>query len=144
MAHTNTVQMNPSQVEYILSKFPEEYRARLRLYTGEELFYCYRLAQYQPKMVDGLYKSGDVFYMALKRKFFQWLKSECKQHTDDKDKVYTTYWLNGVKVYPIEPAAWVKLGAKFRSSFYGFVYEVSLKPEVIQALANEFNNRRAA
>lgn len=92
--------------EKLLSRFPEEYREKLRLYTGEELFYIYKLATYKPKKikVDGVdmgFTGSDMLFLSLKAKLFRWLKGQEK--------------------WGVNPAVWQKLGRKFRYSFEEYI-----------------------
>jgi hypothetical protein len=98
----NGIPVHVTDYEGLLSKFPEVYRDKLRVYTGEELFYMYKLALFNPKPAKEMgYKSGDILYMALKQKMFRWLKGEER--------------------YGIHPHAWRKLGSKFKYGFLDFV-----------------------
>jgi hypothetical protein len=71
------------------------------MYTGEELFYFYKMCSLTLKRAkdkDGssLYVK-DMFFLSLKSKFYQYMRGEIK--------------------YPIYGDAWIKLHHRFRSAF---------------------------
>jgi len=85
----------------ILTKFPEKYRDKLKLYTGEELFYVYKIMTYKATMKNGGYNSSDILYLSLKAKMTRYLK--------------------GNEKYGIHANALPKLGMKFQSQFHGYI-----------------------
>lgn len=98
----NTREVLPHAYQHILEQFPEAYHEKLAVYTGEELFYAYKLILFSPKKDrNGDIKPSDVFYLALKAKLIRWLQ--------------------GKEAYPIAPMAWGKIGAKFRAEYYAFL-----------------------
>jgi hypothetical protein len=76
----NTVSVPASDFETILSKFPEQYRWKLRAYTGEEIYYLYRICTYKPKLDNNgqLTNSSDGFILSQKARCFKWLRGELK------------------------------------------------------------------
>lgn len=103
----NGIRVSAEDYALLLSKFPEQYREKLKLYTGEELFYVYKLAIFKPKRdPEGNISASDMTYMALRAKFMRWLKGEDK--------------------HPLYPSAWDKL-RRFRSEFQAFIEESSVK-----------------
>jgi hypothetical protein len=97
-----------SQYESILNKFPIQYRDKLRFYTLQELFYIYKLATYkmrEDKDIGG-FKSGELFYNALKTRLFAWLKGE-----------YNEYF---TLVKPIPPTSLDKIGRRFNREWNKF------------------------
>jgi len=100
----NIIKLTKPEYELILSKFPEYARDMLRIYTGEELFYVYKLCCFKPiRDKHGDLKSGDVFYLAMKAKMIAYLLGKLDQYSRS--------------IKPIHPNAWGKLGSKFRYEF---------------------------
>jgi hypothetical protein len=89
----NTVAVSQKVYAYLMDKFDDSYYMKLSKYTGEELFYTWRLATYQTK---------DVFWLSLKAKLFRYLRDE-----DEK--------------YGIHPTAWIKLRSRFQREFEEFL-----------------------
>lgn len=99
------------EYEVILSKFPVSYQLPLRIYTFEELYYCYRLAQHKLAVdKNGDTKSGDVFYSAMKKKLFSYLKG-------DRDKY-------GRVALPIDGLAFEKIGSKWKHDYSIYIQEL--------------------
>lgn len=120
----NVVPVKGSDYNGLLTKFPEQYREKLRLYTGEELFYIYKLATYKPRIVAGTISNGsDAFFNGLKFKLFRWLKGDQK--------------------YGVHPSAWLKLGSRFRGQFHEFVID-SLTIDMIDNLTKSVNAKRVS
>jgi hypothetical protein len=113
----NEIRISREDHAVILSRFPEAYREKLRMYTGEELYYVYRLMTFKPSPGREL-KSGDVFYLALKAKMYRFLRGQDK--------------------HPIYPAAWAKLGSKFRFDFHEAYDNTVELEEAIKALKAKF------
>ena len=105
----------------LLSKFPEQYREQLKMYTGEELFYVYKIATLKVRRNKaGDIPGSDMFFLSLKYKLFRWLKGEtcqCLKH----GKKHCGHGIN--------PMAWAKLGSRFKQEFYGYVVECVYNPE---------------
>jgi hypothetical protein len=100
----NLITLTKSEYELILSKFPEYCRDMLRLYTGEELFYAYKLCCFKStKDENGDVKGSDIFYLAMKAKMIAYLNGMLNEY--------------GKSVSPIHPNAWPKLGKKFKYEF---------------------------
>jgi len=98
----NGISVSKTQYDKLLSKFPEQFRDRLRVYTGEELFYVYKTCTYAPtKDKSGIYKGSDVLLMAIKAKLFRYLKGQEK--------------------YPVQ--GWHKLGFRFKRGFHEFILQ---------------------
>jgi hypothetical protein len=123
--------IRPSQFESLLSKFPEMYRDKLRLYTGEELFYVYKLLTFDSSPDSkGDWKSKDLFYLGLKAKVIKWLKGE----KDEYGRLYQ----------PLYPSAWAKL-TRFKSLYIEYVgtYEAPTR-DSLDALREKMNAKVAA
>ena len=96
MSSINIIQLSTQQQVDLLSKFPLAWQDKLKIYTGEELFYFYKLCTLTVKKGEsGLVRN--MFFLALKSKFYRWM--------DGKEK------------YPIYGDAWIKLHHKFRYVF---------------------------
>ena len=101
----NFISVTKEDYEKLLSKFPEQYRWKLRAYTGEELYYIYRICTYKPRLdAQGcLTNSSDGFILAQKTRCFKWLKGELKSG--------------------INTAVLNRIGRKFRQGFHDIVVE---------------------
>lgn len=69
----NVLAMSPFDYEWLLTKFAFPYREKLRMYTGQELYYVYKICTYKPKDKASL-QSFDLFILQLKAKTMRWLK----------------------------------------------------------------------
>ena len=129
----NIIKLTKSDYELILSKFPEYCRDMLRLYTGQELFYAYKLCTFKPtKNKDGDYRSGDIFFLAMKKKMQNYLNGILDEY--------------GRSFKPIHPNAWEKLGAKFKYEFeeqYATITDLATEEE-LKMLYARLNEKRIA
>jgi hypothetical protein len=135
----NQLKVSTVQYEALINLFPEAYRERLRVYTGEELYYAYRIALYEGRRnrMTKDYSSGDVFYLGLKTKLFRYLKGI---------KTPGAYGIMREQ-QPISPAAFLKIGSKFRADFnevYGFEDAPKVSAEALDTLKNSINSKRVA
>jgi hypothetical protein len=91
----------PSKPHYdkILSCFKPEWHDKLRVYTGEELYYVYRIMTYKPRYGD--MRSSDVFFLVIQNK----IRNYCE----------------GKSRYCVNPLAFGKLGRRFKDDFMEFV-----------------------
>jgi hypothetical protein len=87
----------------LLSKFPEHWKQTLLMYTGEELFYFYKLCCM--KVIKNGDNTKDMFFLALKNKFYAYMNQDKRLD----------------KLYPISGDAWIKLHHKFRYAFEQYV-----------------------
>jgi hypothetical protein len=69
----NYLHMNPFDYEWLLNKFHPSFHEKLRVYTGQELFYCYMLCTFKPKNPKAV-KHSEVFFLAMKAKQLAWLR----------------------------------------------------------------------
>lgn len=77
---TNYMEFPVSIYNKLLARFPEEHQEKLRMYTGQELFYIYKLCKYEAKKeADGSLREADWKFLALKAKMFAWLKGQVKR-----------------------------------------------------------------
>lgn len=75
----NTVQFSVVLYDELLSKFPIEYQAKLRRYTGQELYYIYKLCTYKPRLNrDGYVPPTSLKFLSLKAKVYRWLRGQEK------------------------------------------------------------------
>lgn len=130
----NTVLM--SKYALLLSKFPVEYRDKLTIYTGEELYYIYQLCVYVGKQdKNGMYTGRDLLFMSLKAKFFRYLKSELNEYRQ--------------MFRPLSPFVWLKLNKKWKNSFelwneeQGQVVSQATSEE-LKTLREKFNSYKIA
>ena len=124
----NAVAVRANDYEGLLEKFPEQYRYKLRAYTGEELYYIYRICIFKPKLekVKGvkhevLRNSGDGLILGLKARIFLWLKGEVR---------------TGVNVSILS-----RVGRKFKADFYEYIIE-SLTQDMIEDFGKSMNSQR--
>ncbi len=92
----------------ILSQFPASWQEKLRKYTGEELFYFYKLCLVKPRHIrDPETKDSlgvkNMYLLTIQAKFKRWAK--------------------GLEKYPIHGDVWVKLASKYRQDFLYLVQE---------------------
>jgi hypothetical protein len=115
----NDIKMSVTKYESLLGLFPEAWRDKLRIYTGEELFYCYKLCKFKPgKALDrdecvehgtryckacAFHKTGDITYAAIRMKLIRYLKGTLDEYSRPSK--------------PVAPDAWAKLGRKFRWAY---------------------------
>lgn len=98
MPATNTLEVSVYEYADLLDLFPEQYRDKLRLYTAEELFYAYKIMTIKPvRQPDGSLAPRDILALTIKAKLYRWLRGQDR--------------------HPVYPAAWAKLGARFRREF---------------------------
>ena len=134
----NSLHVSQAQYDSILKLFPESWVDKLRLYTGEELYYAYRLCLFKPykNRITGDIKSSDVLFLALRTKLIAWLKGERRADSIGILK----------DVQPIYPQAWAKLGRRWASDFveeYIFT-QPAIEQSEIDRLKEHFNNQRVA
>lgn len=94
--------------QVILSKFPEDWRERLKAYTAEELFYFYKLLTMEAVQDKETLVVKNIFFLGLKAKFNRWIKDEVIRYKRDS--------VPG-KAHPIYGDAWIKLNYKFKKEF---------------------------
>jgi hypothetical protein len=131
----NQLKVSKSQHTALLSLFPEAWQPKLLLYTGEELYYAYRLCMFKPvrDKVTGDHRSGDITLSMLRMKLLNYLKG-------------ISYDEYGREAKPIAPSAWLKLGRRWQHDFsedYIFTQPVAEQDEIVK-LATALNNRRLA
>lgn len=98
MPSLNTSEVSVYEYADLLEAFPEAYRDKLRLYTGEELFYVYKFMTLKPKRLpDGSIAPRDILALTIKAKLYRWLRGQDK--------------------HPVYPQAWAKLGSRFKHEF---------------------------
>jgi hypothetical protein len=120
---SNYIPVCKEDYDLILSKFPEIYHLKLRVYTGEELYYLYRICIFKPKLdKDGqLSNSSDSFILSQKARCFKWLRGELKSG--------------------LNSAVLNSIGRKFREGFYTMVIDTMTK-EMIDSFGKNMNSRR--
>lgn len=133
-------QLKITQVQHLalLALFPEAWQEKLKLYTGEELYYAYRLCMFDPKRdkITGDFRGGDITFLSIKAKLKAWLKGE---HRPGAYGIMR-------EAMPIAPQAWAKLGRKWALDFseeYVFTQPIADK-EALDKLASTFNSKRVA
>ncbi len=122
MSSINVSKVTKEQHAELLSKFPQQWHIKLYQYTGEELFYFYKLCSVKTKKNGSDYK--DMFFLSLKAKFYRYMEGQEK--------------------YPISGDAWIKLHHKFRYQFElytGVNEEVFDLEEAKRTLAEEQRQR---
>lgn len=134
----NSLPVSLRQHQELLSLFPEAWMDKLRMYTGEELFYCYKLCMFEAKRdrITNDFKSGDLFYASLKAKLKAYLKGE------KRPGAYGVM----LSANPIAGTAWIKLGRKWAREYnaeYIFDQPIAEQAEIVK-LAEQVNNRRLA
>lgn len=134
----NSLPVSVRQHQELLMLFPEAWQAKLRLYTGEELFYCYKLCMFDAKRdkITHDFKGGDLFFATLKVKLKAYLKGL------KRPGAYGVM----IEAQPINPNAWLKLGRKWAKEYnaeYVFDQPVAEQAEIAK-LKDSLNNRRIA
>jgi hypothetical protein len=109
MSSVNIVTVTVAQHAELMSKFPGSWHKKLQSYTGEELFYFYKLCCMTPtftkvkdKTTGEWVKVGtrDMFFLGLRSKFYRYMKGQVP--------------------YPIKGEAWIKLHHRFRYAFEAY------------------------
>jgi hypothetical protein len=118
----NALAVKAEDYEALLSKWPEQYRYKLRAYTGEELYYLYRICTYKAKVKDGtLSNSSDAFVLAQKARCFKWLRGELRSG--------------------VNSAVLNSIGRKFRDGFHDLIVD-SVTREMIDGFGKTMNSKR--
>ena len=130
----NNLKVSQTQYKALLELFPEAWRDKLRLYTGEELYYAYRLCLFQPRRdrVTGDHRSGDITFASLRAKLVRYLKGTLDEYNRQPQPIY--------------PNAWAKLGRKWMYDFneeYIFTQPIAEKTE-LDRLSDSVNSKRIA
>jgi hypothetical protein len=147
----NTISLPANKYNELLALFPAAWQEKLRIYTYEELFYCYKLCKFKPsKRVEAepcslhnatycskcaLFKQGDVTYCVLRAKLHRYVKGQLDEYFRP--------------CKPIAPSAWNKLGGKFRNAFADEVATIiaeanKVTEQDIEKLTQAVNAKRVA
>lgn len=118
----NYLHMSPFDYEWLLNKFHPSFHDKLRQYTGQELFYCYKLCTFQPKDRKNI-KHSEVFFLAMQAKQMAWLRGKVDPKTIGKTRVDSvTGQTVELKPTPlvangIAAKAWDKIGSRWNRDF---------------------------
>ena len=130
----NIIKMSQAKYAQLLALFPAAWHEKLKLYTGEELYYAYRLCLFRPTRNDnGDFNSGDVTFLAIRSKLLRYLKG-------------ISYDEYGRAPQPIPPTAWTKLGRRWSKDFSEeYVYtEPVATQDALDTLMGAINAKRIA
>jgi hypothetical protein len=131
----NNLKVSRVQYAALLALFPASWQDKLTLYTGEELYYAYRLCLFVPyrDRITGDIKGGDVTFASLRAKLVRYLKGISHDEY-------------GRMPQPIWPDAWIKLGRRWAKDFneeYIFTQPVVEQNELTK-LKDNMNAKRIA
>lgn len=149
----NEIRITKEKYNEFLNLFPSAWHERLRVYTGEELFYVYKICRFKPgKSIDsdpcvshdksyckdcGIFKSGDLTIASIRAKTLRYLRGGLDE------------WSRPLRPVPM-PLALGKLGRRFKQAFESEIESMldsladQAKVEAIDRLIKQTNGQRIA